>query len=237
LMGASTEKGDMLLLDVTPHNLGIMIAGGYFQTLITANSTVPTSATHVFTTVRDDQTAVKIVVLQGESDIASQNELLGEFLLSGLPPLPRGSIEVDVRFDISPDGIVSVAARDRGTGLERGIQVTATNRLSEEDLQRMVKENDAFAVQERNTDALAALRSEVEALVRDIDRLLPSVANVIGKADFGDDALKKANVVVDRARRGLLMNDLEALRGSKEPLERTVILLQGIATRVDGRNP
>ncbi len=105
------EKSDILLLDVTPHSLGIMIVGGYFHKLIEQNTTVPTSESHVFTTVKDNQTSVKILVLQGESDRAEENELLGEFVLTGLRRAPRGEVEVEVQFHISADGIV-VKARD-----------------------------------------------------------------------------------------------------------------------------
>src|SRR5207248_3543860 len=106
------EESEMLLLDVTPHSLGIAIAGGFFQKIIPKNTTVPTSAHHVFTTVKDDQTSAKITVLQGESDSALENELLGEFMLTGLRAAPRGKVDIDVIFDISADGIVSVSAVD-----------------------------------------------------------------------------------------------------------------------------
>ena len=234
LVGAtsSAEHPDLLLLDVTPHNLGIMIAGGYFQMLIPANSTVPTSATHVFTTVRDDQTAVKIVVLQGDSDVAAHNELLGEFLLTGLPSGPRCSVEIDVRFDISSDGIVSVSAKDRASGREQSIQVTATNRLSEEEMGRIIEENEKFAVAERNVEAFQAVRTDVERSLREIDRLLPIVQDTLGQSDFGVDALKKAQAVIDRTKRAIAMQDVDALQGAKEPLERTVGMLRGVASRI-----
>jgi molecular chaperone DnaK len=226
------EQPDLLLLDVTPHNLGIMIAGGYFQTLIQANSTVPTSATHVFTTVRDDQTAVKIVVLQGDSEVASQNELLGEFLLTGLPKAPRGSVEIDVKFDISPDGIVSVSARDRATGAEQSIQVTATNKLSDDEMQKIIQDNEKFAVQEKAQEAFGEIRTETERNLREIERLFPIVRDVIGASDFGDDALKKAQQVVERAKRALAMQDIEALKQGREQLDRTVVMFKGVAAKV-----
>ncbi len=226
------EQPDLLLLDVTPHNLGIMIAGGYFQTLIPANSTVPTSATHVFTTVRDNQTAVKIMVLQGDSDVASANELLGEFLLTGLPNAPRGTIEIDVKFDISPDGIVSVSAKDRATGLEQSIQVTATNKLTEEEMQRIIQENEKFAVAEKAQEDFQELRTDTERMLRDIERLLPTVREVIGASDFGDDALKKAAAVMERARRAVSMQDGEALRSGREQLDRTLVMFKGVAAKV-----
>jgi molecular chaperone DnaK len=226
------EQPDLLLLDVTPHNLGIMIAGGYFQTLISANSTVPTSATHVFTTVRDDQTAVKIVVLQGDSDVASANQLLGEFLLTGLPKAPRGTIEIDVRFDISPDGIVSVSAKDRATGTEQSIQVTATNKLTDDEMKRIIQENEKFAVQEKTQEQFGELRTEVERVLREIERLTPVVRDVIGASDFGDDALKKAALVVGRSKRAIQMQDMEALKGGRDQLDRTLTMFKSVAAKV-----
>ena len=102
----------MLLLDVTPQNLGIMVVGGYFNTIIAKNTTVPTSQTHLFTTVQDDQSQVRIAIMQGESEKAVENELLGEFILDDIRPAKRGEVSIEVTFDISADGIVGVAARD-----------------------------------------------------------------------------------------------------------------------------
>jgi molecular chaperone DnaK len=227
-----TAQPELLLLDVTPHNLGIMIAGGYVQTLITANSTVPTSASHAFTTVRDDQTTVKIVVLQGDSELASQNELLGEFLLADLPKSKRGTVEIDVTFDISPDGIVSVSARDRATGKEQSIQVTATNKLSEDELKRIMDENEKYAVADKEMEKFNAMKTDVERAVREIEKLLPTVKDVIGGSDFGGDAIKKADQVVERAKRAISMQDLAALSQVREPLERTQSMFKGVAAKV-----
>jgi len=118
------DESEMLLLDVTPHSLGIAIAGGFFQRIIPKNTTVPTSAHHVFTTVKDDQPSAKITVLQGEAELAADNELLGEFMLTGLRAAPRGGVDIDVIFDISADGIVSVSAVDVQTGVRQSITVT-----------------------------------------------------------------------------------------------------------------
>src|SRR5215216_7691516 len=124
------EKQDMILLDVTPHALGIMTFGSYFEELIPQNTTVPTSRTKIFTTSRDNQTAVKILVMQGESQRAEENELLGEFILTGLRRAPKGQVEIEVTFEINADGIVSVRAKDLETGLEQSIQVTASSGLT-----------------------------------------------------------------------------------------------------------
>jgi molecular chaperone DnaK len=230
----SGSQPDMLLLDVTPLNLGIMIAGGYFNTLIPANTTVPTSKSHTFTTVRDNQTAVKIVVLQGESEVANQNEMLGEFILTDLPAQARGTIEIDVSFDISPEGIVSVFAKDKVTGREQSIQVTATSRMSETELQKVLAANEEFAVAEKNTEVFQALRTEVERHLREVDALIPKVREFLSASDFGEDALKKVETQKERARRAIQMQDIPALKDVREKLERANQMLKGVAERVAG---
>ena len=124
----------MILLDVTPHALGIMTFGGYFEELIPQNTTVPTHRTKIFTTSRDNQTAVKILVMQGESEHAEENELLGEFILTGLRRAPKGQVEIEVTFEINADGIVSVRAKDLETGQEQSIQVTASSGLTHDEI-------------------------------------------------------------------------------------------------------
>ena len=141
------EDKSLLLLDVTPLSLGIATFGGHFTRLIDRNTTVPVRKGHVFTTTRDNQSAVKIRVLQGESDIAAENDLLGEFVLSGVRPARKGEPEIEVAFDIDANGIVSVSARDRATGKEQSIQVNATSTLSEEEIQRIIDDNELCEVQ------------------------------------------------------------------------------------------
>jgi len=141
------EDNNMLLLDVTPLSLGIGTYGGHFARLIERNTTVPVSKSHVFTTTRDNQSAVKIRVLQGESDMAAENDLLGEFVLSGIRSAPKGEPEIDVNFDIDANGIVSVSARDLATGKEQSITVNATGTLSDEEISEIIEENDLYEVQ------------------------------------------------------------------------------------------
>ncbi len=236
IQGASLmdEKTDVLLLDVTPHNLGIMIVGGYFQTIIEKNTTVPTSAAHIFTTVRDKQTSVRIMVFQGDSLRAEENELLGEFILSGLREAPRGEVEVEVTFEISADGIVSVSAKDLETGVGQSITVTATSGLTEEEISRMAAEASDYAVGVKTTDAFEGARAEVEAVIRDIDAILPKVRGIIAGSEFGEDALKKVDTAVTRARQAIESRSVDALKASKEPLERTLKMLKGVATKLGG---
>lgn len=226
----STGAADLLLLDVTPHNLGIMIAGGYFQTLIEANTTVPTQASHVFTTVRDGQTMVKIVVLQGGSRRAEDNEVLGEFVLTGLRSAPRGEVSVDVSFEISADGIVSVTARDEETGAEQAITVTAQAGLTEEEVRRMVEENAAYAVTAKAEARFAELRTESERMLREIERLLPEVEARIAERDFGRDAIAKAKQVIERTKSAILAQDEPALEDSQRVLDRTLQMFRGVAS-------
>jgi molecular chaperone DnaK len=141
------EDQNVLLLDVTPLSLGIGTYGGHFARLIDRNTTVPVSKGHIFTTTRDNQSAVKIRVLQGESDTAVENDLLGEFVLSGIRPAPKGEPEVEVSFDIDANGIVSASARDLATGKEQSITVNATGTLSDEEISQIIEENELYEVQ------------------------------------------------------------------------------------------
>jgi molecular chaperone DnaK len=142
-----SEDQNLLLLDVTPLSLGIATFGGHFAKLIERNTTVPVCKSHVFTTTRDNQSAVKIRVLQGESDTAVENDLLGEFVLGGIRPARKGEPEIEVSFDIDANGIVSVSARDTATGKEQSITVNATGTLSEEEIQQIIEEQELYEVQ------------------------------------------------------------------------------------------
>ncbi|MGF1511947.1 MAG: molecular chaperone DnaK [Myxococcota bacterium] len=226
------ERSRVLLLDVTPHNLGIMIVGGYFQTIIERNTTVPTSSSHTFTTVRDNQTSVRIMVFQGESERAEENELLGEFILSGLREARRGEVEVDVTFEISADGIVSVAAKDLETGLQQSITVTATSGLTEEEIRRMAQEASEYAVAAKQSDEFSQERAHHESLLRDVDAVLPGVEPFMTGSDFGKEALAKAKATLQRSRDAIGAVNLEALKQNREPLERTLRMLRGVAQKM-----
>ena len=234
IQGASLldEKSSVLLLDVTPHNLGIMIVGGYFQTIIEKNTTVPTNASHVFTTVRDNQTSVRIMVFQGDSLRAEENELLGEFILSGLREAPRGEVEIEVTFEISADGIVSVAAKDLETGQEQSITVTATSGLTEEEIKRMAKEAAEYAVDVKKNEAFEQLKAEVEGMIRDVEALFPRVQEFMSGSDFGREALTKASAALQRAKDAAGGHSFEALAAAKDPLERTLRMLRGVSQKM-----
>lgn len=202
-MALSEPDQSVLLLDVTPHSLGIMVHGGGFEKLIEAQSTVPTSHSHEFTTIRDNQNSVKIVVLQGESARAEENEMLGEFVLSGLRPARAGEVTVEVTFDISADGIVSVSAKDLDTGKEQSITVTAASGLTEDEIHGMIQENADYLVQLKEGEDLEHVRAQVRKQIREIERLssllAPGVAeNLRREAEATVDA-GKAALEADRA--------------------------------------
>lgn len=219
---------DMVLLDVTPHTLGIMVVGGYFEELIPQNTTVPTSRSKLFTTVRDNQTAVKILVLQGESRRAEENELLGEFILTGLRRASAGQVEVEVTFEINADGIVSVHAKDVETGKEQSITVTATSGLTEEEIDEMMKEAQDYAVTRRSDEEAEGTKQEAETLIAEIEKLFPEVESVVAGSDFGRDAIDKARAVVDRAHSLIERGDMAGLKEQIDALSRTQRMFKGV---------
>ncbi len=224
-------RNEMLLLDVTPHSLGIMIVGGYFHKLIEQNSTVPTSKSHIFTTVKDNQTSVKILVLQGESERAEENELLGEFVLTGLRRAPKGEVEIEVTFEISADGIVSVSAKDVETGQQQSITVTASSGLTEDEISRMIADSRDHLLEVRASEELAKQRQQAERLVGEIERLFPRVEEVIAGSDFGRDAVKKARTVLDRAKFSVAGTDEQMIRESCEALTRTLNMFKAVVAK------
>ncbi|MBN2193940.1 MAG: molecular chaperone DnaK [Polyangiaceae bacterium] len=225
------ERHEMILLDVTPHALGIMTFGSLFEELIPQNTTVPTSRRKIFTTSRDNQTAVKILVMQGESKQADENELLGEFILTGLRRAPRGEVEIEVSFDINTDGIVSVHAKDLETGQNQSIQVTATSGLTQDEISTMIEGAKDYMVERRSDEEFEGVRQEAETHIIEIERLFPEVERVVGGADFGRDAISKARNVLDRARKAIAAKDKQAVKDHLEQLARTERMFKGVVAR------
>lgn len=231
----SDQMGDAaLLLDVTPHSLGIMIHGGHFNVMIPKNTTVPTSRSHVFTTVKDDQTSVKILVMQGEDASADVMELLGEFVLTGLRPGKAGEVEIEVKFDINADGIVEVSAKDLETSLEQAITVSASSTLTDVEVEMMVEENASYIQQVKGMEAIETERAKASSAIEAIEKVLPVVKPALQASEFGRDALAKATGILERSRALSGTQDLNALRTVNDSLNRTLNMFNSVASRVTG---
>jgi molecular chaperone DnaK len=225
------DKREMILLDVTPHALGIMTFGSYFEELIPQNTTVPTSRTKVFTTSRDNQTAVKILVMQGESKKADDNELLGEFILTGLRRAPKGHVEIEVTFEINTDGIVSVHAKDLETGQAQSIQVTASSGLTQDEISHMIENAKDYMVERRTDEQFEQARQEAETLIAEIERMFPEVERIVASSDFGRDAISKARSVLDKSRDAIRRKETQAVKDQVEGLARTQRMFKGVVSR------
>ena len=225
------QSQEMILLDVTPHALGIMTFGSFFEELIPQNTTVPTARTKIFTTSRDNQTAVKILVMQGENQRAEENELLGEFILTGLRRAPKGQVEIEVTFEINADGIVSVAAKDLETGQKQSIQVTASSGLTKDEITEMIESAKEYMVERRSSEEFEAARQEAETLIGEIERLFPQVEVVVAASDFGREAVNKARRILKEAKDAIENRDLTAVKNQTEALARTHRMFKGVVTK------
>jgi molecular chaperone DnaK len=225
------DKHEMILLDVTPHALGIMTFGSNFEELIPQNTTVPTHRQKIFTTSRDNQTAVKILVMQGESQRAEENELLGEFIMTGLRRAAKGQVEIEVTFEINADGIVSVRAKDLETGLEQSIQVTATSGLTQDEIKSMIESAKDHMVERRGSEEFEAAKQEAEKIVGEIERLFPQVEKVVASSDFGRDAIDKARAIVAKTREAIRKQDLAVVKEQIDGLSRTQRMFKGVVAK------
>jgi molecular chaperone DnaK len=176
-MGAAIQAGvlqgdvkDVVLLDVTPLSLGIETLGGVFTRLIDRNTTIPTNKSQIFSTAEDNQSAVTIRVFQGEREMAADNKMLGQFNLENIPPAPRGMPQIEVTFDIDANGIVSVSAKDKGTNKEQKITIQASGGLSEEDIEKMVKEAEENADADKARRSLVEARNQAESLINTTEK-------------------------------------------------------------------
>jgi len=219
-MGAAIQGGvlggdvnDVLLLDVTPLSLGIETLGGLFTKLIDRNTTIPTKKSQVFSTAADNQPAVSIHVLQGEREMATHNRTLGRFELTGIPPAPRGVPQIEVTFDIDANGIVHVSAKDMGTGKEQKIRIESSSGLSEDEINRMVKEAEANADADSKAREIAELRNKADSLVYQSEKAIK---------DYGDkikaDEKEAVELAISDLKKALESNDSEEIKAKTDKL-------------------
>jgi molecular chaperone DnaK len=202
------EVKDVLLLDVTPLSLGIETLGGVFTRLIERNTTIPTRKSQVFSTAEDNQTAVTIRVFQGEREMAADNKLLGQFDLVGLPPAPRGVPQVEVTFDIDANGIVNVTAKDKATNKEQQIRIQASGGLSEADIDKMVKDAEAHAAEDKKRRALVDAKNQGDALIHSTEKALSEHGDKVGQEER--TGIENAIAALKEATKGDNVEDIQA---------------------------
>jgi molecular chaperone DnaK len=223
-LGAAIQAGvlagevkDIVLLDVTPLSLGIETLGGVMTRIIERNTTIPTSKSQMFTTAADMQTSVDIHVLQGERGMAGDNKTLGRFQLTGLPPAPRGVPQIEVKFDIDVNGIVHVTAKDMGTGKEQAITITATTNLNEGEIQKMVKDAEQFAEEDKKKKASAETRNQADSLIYQTEKTLKDLGDKVPEGDAG-----KINEAKDELKKAMEGQDLDLIKQKTEHLTKVL---------------
>ncbi|MFB5677244.1 molecular chaperone DnaK [Paenibacillus terreus] len=219
-LGAAVQAGvltgdvkDVVLLDVTPLSLGIETAGGVFTKMIDRNTTIPTSKSQVFSTYADNQPSVEIHVLQGEREMAAGNKTLGRFQLGDIPPAPRGVPQIEVTFDIDANGIVNVSATDKGTGKSQKITITSSSGLSDEEVERMMKDAELHAEEDKKRKELVEAKNSADQLIYSVDKTIKDLGD---KADASE--VEKANAAKEKLQKSLESDNLEEIKAATEEL-------------------
>ena len=211
------EVKDILLLDVTPLSLGIETLGGISTPLIQRNTTIPTKKSQIFSTAADNQPSVEIHILQGERGIASENKTLGSFILSGIPPAPRGIPQIEVTFDIDANGILHVSAKDLGTGKEQSISIQKPGGLTDSEIERMIKDAELHADEDRKRKEEVETRNNAEALVNASEKTLKDAKDIAT-----EDQKSKVNAAIEDLKKAIEGKDIEAIKAKTETLQEAV---------------
>ncbi|MBO5092086.1 MAG: molecular chaperone DnaK, partial [Clostridia bacterium] len=222
-MGAAIQGGvlggdvkDLLLLDVTPLSLGIETLGGVCTKIIDRNTTIPVKKSQIFSTAADSQTSVQIHVLQGEREMASGNKTLGLFSLDGIAPAPRGIPQIEVTFDIDANGIVNVSATDKGTGKEQHITITSSTNMSEEDIDRAVKEAEKFAEEDKKAKEAVEVKNRAEHMIFQSEKTLSDLGDKVTDSEKAD-----VQAAIDKLKETVKGNNTEAIKADTEALEKS----------------
>jgi molecular chaperone DnaK len=238
-LGASIQAGvlggevkDVLLLDVTPLTLSIETLGGVATSLIDRNTTIPTRKSQIFSTATDVQTQVEIHVVQGERPMAADNKSLGKFILDGIPPAPRGIPQIEVTFDIDANGILNVKARDKGTGKEQKITITASSGLSKDEIEKMKKEADAHAAEDKKRKEEADVRNQADGLAYTAEKTIKEAGDKVEAADK-----EKVEKAVAEVRKALEEKDSDKIKKALETLQKDVYEVSAKLYKAAGPTP